>query len=143
VTDEVILLDDRLLIEELLVGLAADARLFTTTYWYYRACRAAVEGAAGHLSGPFEQLAQPEQRRAIAALLQLRDDIALPDPRRTVPVMVDVAGRHRRLNVLNLEAVAAARTEGAAVWLSPEAARGALPQVLSAEGVAWREVAYQ
>lgn len=94
------------------------------------------------MSGPFERLAPPEQRRAIAAMLQLRDDIGLPDPGRTVPDMVDVAGRHRRLNLMNLEAVAAARIEGAVVWLSTEAARGVLPEVLSVEGVAWRG-AYQ
>ncbi|HRE01590.1 MAG TPA: hypothetical protein PLV68_09835, partial [Ilumatobacteraceae bacterium] len=48
-----IILDDRLLIEELLVGLDVEGERHTTTYWYYRACRAAVSGAGGHLSGPF------------------------------------------------------------------------------------------
>ena len=142
-SDHVVVLDDRLLIEELLVGLGADARLVTTTYWYYRACRAAVDGAGGHLSGPFEQLALAEQERAVAAMLELRDDIGLPDPRRTVPVMVEVAGRHRRLNLLNLEAVATAHVEGAVVWLSPEAARGVLPSVLTEEGIEWRETPYR
>ena len=90
----VVLLDDRLLIEELLVGLRTRRRrtsLFTTFYWYYRACRAAVTGAGGHLSGPFEQLAVPEQERAILSLLELREDIGLPDPRATVPLMADIS----------------------------------------------------
>jgi hypothetical protein len=50
-----VLLDDRLLIEELLLGIKRGGRrvpLYTTAYWYYRACHAAVAGAGGHLSGP-------------------------------------------------------------------------------------------
>ena len=60
-----VVLDDRLLIEELLVGLRKARRrveLHTTSYWYYRACRAAAAGAGGYLSGPFEQLAAAEQK---------------------------------------------------------------------------------
>ena len=136
-----VILDDRLLIEELLVGVpSAPGDLYTTSYWYYRACRAAVLGASGHLSGPFEELAAPEQGRAIQSLLDLRDDIALPDPRVTVPAMVVVASRHPRLNLLNLEAVAAGRLLGGSVWVSPETAAGVLPGVLDQEHVAWRTV---
>ena len=135
--------DDRLLIEELLVGLhPVESALYTTSYWYYRACRAAALGAGGHLSGPFSQLAPREQELAIASILTLRQDIGLPDPRRTVPVMVEVAGRHPRLNLLNLEAVAAAHTLGAAVWLSPAGAAGVLPGVLDDERIGWQTVQY-
>jgi hypothetical protein len=143
VVAEVVVLDDRLLIEELLVGLPRGRRRpsqFTTSYWYYRACRAAVAGAGGHLSGPFEQLAAREQETAILSLLELRDDIGLPDPRGTVPVMADVARRHPQLNLLNLEAVAAAQLLGAAVWLSAPAANGVLPGVLDAERLRWKLV---
>jgi len=137
-----VILDDRLLIEELLVGIAHKrVTLHTTTYWYYRACRAAVLGAGGHLSGPFEQLVSAEQERAITSLLQLRDDIALPDPRTTVPAMVEIAGRHPRLNLLNLEAVAVGRLLAATLWLSPETADGVLPAVLDEARVAWRTIA--
>lgn len=134
-----ILLDDRLLIEELLVGLSAaeDASLYTTSYWYYRACRAAVLGAGGQLSGPFHQLRRSEQERAIAGLLDVRADIGLPDARSTVPVMAEVARRQPRLNLLNLEAVGAAVMLGATVWLSPQAAEGVLPAALANEDVLW------
>jgi hypothetical protein len=138
-----VVLDDRLLIEELLVGLRRTRRrvdLHTTTYWYYRACRAAATGAGGHLSGPFEQLAAAEQERAILSLLELRDDIGLPDPRVTVPLMVDIAARHPRLNLLNLEAAALAQLLPGTVWLSEESAAGVLPPVLAAEGIVWRTV---
>jgi hypothetical protein len=55
--------------------------------------------------------------------------------------MVDVAARHPRLNLLNLEAVALARFLSGTVWLSEESAAGALPAVLGGEGIAWSTVA--
>lgn len=138
---ERVVLDDRLLIEQLLVGLATnDVALYTTAYWYYRACRAAVAGAGGQLSGPFEQLDRSEQERAILSLLELPDDIGLPEPRATVPAMARVALRHPRLNLLNLEAVAAGASLDATLWLSPPAASGLLPAVLDAEGIKWTTI---
>lgn len=139
-TSATVVLDDRLLIEELLLGLPRRRRraeLHTTMHWYYRACRAAVVGAGGHLSGPFTGLGEREQARAVLSLLELRDDIGLPDLRATVPAMADLARRHPRLNVLNLEAAAAARTLDGTVWLSEEGAVGILPAVLDAEGLGW------
>jgi len=137
-----VILDDRLLIEELLVGIRkARVELYTTTYWYYRGCRAAVLGAGGHLSGPFEELDTPEQEQAILSLSDLTEHIALPDPRPTVPAMVDVARRHPRLNLLNLEAVATERLLGATLCLSPESGAGVLPESLDQEQVAWRIIA--
>jgi hypothetical protein len=52
-------------------------------------------------------------------------------------MIADLALRHPRLNLLNLEAVAAARILIASVWLSPEAAAGILPTVLEAENIEW------
>jgi len=135
-----IVLDDRLLIEEILVGLDQTGGRNTTAYWYYRACRAAVGGAGGHLSGPFLGLPAPHQTSAIRSLLTLPDAIGLPDPRSTVPVMADLSERHPRLNLLNLEAAAAGLVLNATVLLSNESARGVLPTVLDAENVEWRTV---
>lgn len=132
-----VILDDRLLIEELLVGLPNPGRRHTTAYWYYRACRAAVAGAGGHLSGPFAQLDTEEQSKSIRSLLTLRDGIGLPDPRVTVPVMADLSDRHPRLSLLNLEATAAAVVIGGTLLLSTEGASGILPGVLDDEGLAW------
>ncbi|MHB1583478.1 MAG: hypothetical protein ACYCU7_07520 [Acidimicrobiales bacterium] len=137
----VAVLDDRLLIEELLVGLPRRREeLYTTTSWYYRACRAAVLGAGGHLSGPFALVDPDRQEAAILSLLELREDISLPEPRETVPEMARLAGRHPRLNLMNLEAAAFGRLVGATVWLSHESARGMLPTVLDHEHVRWRTV---
>lgn len=138
-----VILDDRLLIEELLVGLpdvAADSVLATTSYWYYRACRAAVHGASGHLSGPFAGRTDEQQAARIDALLHLRDDIALPDHRQVVPVMAAMSRRHGQLNLLNLEAVASAKAVTAEIWLSAPSSAGVLPPVLDAEAVTWRTV---
>ena len=136
-----VVLDDRLLIEELLVGIRRPgAQLHTTAYWYYRACRTAILGAGGHLSGPFRELQPHEQVRAIGAMLELPEEIGLPDTRQLVPLMVEIAGRYPKLNLLNLEAVAAARALAATMWLSPEAANGVLPAVLDDELLAWEIV---
>jgi hypothetical protein len=136
-----VVIDDRLLIEALLVGIDRnDETIHTTVYWYYRACRAAVAGAGGHLSGPFADVPQAEQQRAIASMLQLPVDVGLPEARQTVPRMVDVATRYPQLNLLNLEAVAAASTLEAIVWLSPPGASGVLPRVLDSEGISWETV---
>lgn len=138
-----IILDDRLLIEGLLVGVRKPRRsaLFTTAYWYYRACRAAVLGGGGHLAGPFGALGAPEQEQALLSLLDLREDISLPDPRSTVPLMADLARRHPRLNLINLEAAAAGQSLDATLWLSRESAVGVLTGVLDQEGIEWQVVA--
>jgi hypothetical protein len=136
-----VVLDDRLLIEELLVGIDRRGKtIHTTMYWYYRACRAAVAGAGGHLSGPFRGVPQAEQRRAISSMLQLPENVGLPQARETVPRMVDIAARHPQLNLLNLEAVAAATVLEATIWLSPAGANGVLPGILDLEGLPWEEV---
>jgi hypothetical protein len=136
-----VVIDDRLLIEELLVGIDRnEATIHTTMYWYYRACRAAVAGAGGHLSGPFGDVPQAQQKRAIASMLQLSVNIGLPEARQTVPRMVEVATRHPQLNLLNLEAVAAASTLEAIIWLSPAGASGVLPRVLDLESIPWETV---
>jgi hypothetical protein len=136
-----VVLDDRLLIEELLVGIDHRGNaIHTTTYWYYRACRAAVGGAGGHLSGPFRKVPHAHQQRAIASMLHLPSDVGLPVARQTLPRMVDVATRHPQLNLLNLEALAAASVLEATIWLSPPAAAGVLPNALNLEGIPWETV---
>ncbi len=55
--------------------------------------------------------------------------------------MAEVARRHPHLNLLNLEATAAALDLRAEVWLSERAAEGLLPGVLETEGLPWRLVA--
>jgi len=54
--------------------------------------------------------------------------------------MVDMARRHPRLNLFNLESVAVARVLDGTIWLSAPASEGILPAVLDAEGIYWRTV---
>lgn len=139
-TSNTILIDDRLLVAYLVgapLHLPCHRSIATTTYWYYRACRAAVAGGTGQLSGPFRALAPTRQGEAIAAMLHLPDDVELPDPRRLVPEMVAVHRRHPQINVMNVEAAAAARLLAARVALSSAAARGVLPAVLDEEQIDW------
>jgi hypothetical protein len=135
-----VILDDRLLIEEILVGLKLKGNRYTTSYWFYRACRAAVAGAGGHLSGPFLYLDEDRQASAIRSLLSLPDTISLPESRTTVPVMAELSERHPRLNLLNLEAAAAGLLLDATVCLSVEESRGVLPKTLDFENIKWRTV---
>jgi hypothetical protein len=138
-----LLLDDRVLVA-LLVGealpIARRAERFTTTYFYFRACRAVVAGAGGRLSGPFEHLDPDRRAVALEHMLALPGDVGLPDPRHIVPVMVDVQRRHPNLNVLNTEAAAAALLLGAKMVLSPPTASGQLETVLPVEHIAFQTV---
>ncbi|MGN6695429.1 MAG: hypothetical protein ACTHN0_14730 [Aquihabitans sp.] len=143
VSPQPILLDDRLLIDEVfgrLPGRRPSGQLMTTAYWYYRACRAAVAGGSGHLAGRISALPMDRRRDAIARLLDLPDRITLPDARAVVPAMAELARRHDRLNLLNLEVVASAAILRATVWLTAESAAGVLPAVLDAERVRWRVI---
>lgn len=140
-TNSAVLIDDRLLVDWILAAKrpkwAPRAQLLTTQYWFYRAARGAVAGAGGQLSGPFEALPAEAQARAIEGLLTLPDDVGLPESRSLVPVMVEVSRRHARLNLMNVEAVAAARLLDARVFLSSRAAEGVLPAVLDGERIPW------
>ena len=96
-------------------------------------------GAGGHLSGPFARLGDDHQRAAIGRLLELGEDVELPDPKDIVPVMARLAQRHPQLNLLNLEAAASAIALDAMVVLSPKAALGVLPGVLNDHSISWRQ----
>jgi hypothetical protein len=136
-----VLLDDRALVAHLVgerLPVTKGAERFTTTYFYFRACRAVVAGAGGRLSGPFEQLDADRRAAALDHMLALPDDVGLPDPRQTVPLMVGVQRRHPNLNVLNTEAVAAALLLGATMVLGPATAGGQLESVLPVERIAFR-----
>jgi hypothetical protein len=133
-----VLIDDRVLVAYLLgsrVNIPKRSELHTTAYWYYRACRAAIAGGVGQLSGPFRALHPDEQAQAIQSLLLLPESVGLPESRRLVPEMAEVSRRHPQLNLLNIEATAAARLLSARVLLSPSAARGVLVEILEDERI--------
>lgn len=98
--------------------------IFTTGYWYVRLCQA-VLGASdrpGALSGPFEALPAEERDRAMQALLELPEPIGLVSLRELAPLIGQLR-RHHQLNILGLEALAAARYLDADVYLSAPSPR--------------------
>jgi len=138
-----LLLDDRVLVALLVderLPITRGATRFTTTYFYFRACRAVVAGTGGRLSGPFERLDLDRRALALDNMMALPDDVGVPDPRLIVPVMVDVQRRYPTLNVLNTEATAAALLLRAKMVLSPATAGGQLEAVLRAENIPFQTV---
>ena len=129
------LVDDQLL-SRLLRGLAPPKRraeVYTTGYWYVRLCQA-VLGASdrtGALSGPFAALPPEARDRATRGLLELPDSIGLLSLRELGPLIGQLRQRYE-LNILGVEALAAATRLGAQVFLSASSPR--LEAALRAEG---------
>jgi hypothetical protein len=129
------LVDDQLLSRILRGGSPPKRRapLFTTGSWYVRLCQA-VLGAAerpGVLSGPFAALPPRARACATQALLELPDTVGLLSLRDLGPGIGRLRQRHD-LNILSLEALAAAVHLEAEVYLSAESPR--LEAALHAEG---------
>lgn len=120
--------------------IASRSDRFTTSYFYFRACRAVVAGVGGHLSGPFERLDPDRRATALEQMLTLPDDVGLPDSRQLVPAMVDVRRRHPNLSLLNIEGTAAALMLGAKMVLSPATAGGQLESVLPVEHIPFQTI---
>lgn len=107
--------------------------VFTTGCWYVRLCRAVLRasGQTGALSSPFAALPPATRARAVKRLLDLPDAIGLLSLRELAPSMGQLRQRHE-LNLLGLEALAAAVRLGADVILSARSPR--LEAALHAEG---------
>jgi hypothetical protein len=129
------LIDDQLL-GGILRGSAPPRRralVYTTGYWYVRLCQA-VLGASnreGALSAPFAALPSTARERALHSLLELPDSIGLLSLRDLGPVIGRLRPRYE-LNILSMEALAAATTLDADVFLSAPSPR--LEAALRAEG---------
>jgi hypothetical protein len=118
----VALIDDQLL-GQVLRGRTprtlAAKELYTTGYWYVRLCQAVLgaDERAGVLSRPFAELAPALRERALAAVLELPDDIGLLSLRQLAPTIAQLRQNHA-LNILGMEALAAASVLGAKVFLT-------------------------
>lgn len=98
-----------------------------------RLCQAAlgVADRPGALSGRFAALPHDRRERALAAVLELPDEIGLISLRELAPLIAQLRARHQ-LNILSIEAAAAAVHLGATVALSTRSPR--LETALAAEG---------
>lgn len=108
------------------------AHVFTTGYWYVRLCKAVLNASdrTGMLSRPFAALPEVARERALGSLLELPDTIGLLSLRDLGPRIGQLRSRHD-LNILGMEALAAATHLGAHVVLSTTSPR--LEASLSAE----------
>jgi hypothetical protein len=97
----------------------ASKELYTTGYWYVRLCRAVLGAQArtGVLSRPFSDLPDEMRGRALAAALELPADIGLLSFRELGPTIAQLR-EHHQLNILSVEALAAATRLQAQVYLS-------------------------
>ena len=104
----------------------------TTGYWYVRLCQAVLNAAdrTGVLSSPFAALPDDARAAAVRAVLQLPDHIGLVSLHELAPLIGQL--RRHRLNILGMEALAAAVHLGARVVLSAPSPR--LQHALRHEG---------
>jgi hypothetical protein len=93
--------------------------LYTTGYWYVRLCQAALSAneRTGVLSRPFAELSPALRDKALRAVLDLPDNIGMVSLRELGPTIAELRQRHQ-LNILGIEALAAASLLGAHVFLS-------------------------
>jgi hypothetical protein len=95
--------------------------LATTGCWYVRLCQAVLGTTErpGVLSGPFAELPAGLRERAVAAVLELPEDITLISLRELATDMGRLRRRHA-LNILATEALAAAiHLEAEVVFSTP------------------------
>ena len=129
------LVDDRVL-SALLQGGAPpqpEQPVYTTGCWYVRLCQAALSSTvSGTLSSSFAELPPKLVPRALHSLLELPEEIGLVSLQTLAPLIGRLRSRHRQLNLLSIEALAAALHLNAQVYLltpSPP-----LQDALAAEG---------
>ncbi len=130
------LVDDRIL-AELLRGSdppRPGEPVCTTGCWYVRLCRAVLgaSGRTGALSGLFVEQPAGLRDRAVAKLLELPEEIGLESLRTLGPLIGRLRRRHD-LNLLSIEALAAAVHLQADVFLAAPSPR--LVGALKAEGL--------
>lgn len=114
------LVDDRVL-SGLLQGRAPPEPgqpVYTTGCWYMRLCQAALSSTVGGmLSSSFAELPPKLIPRALHSLLELPEEIGLVSLRTLAPLIGQLRSRHRQLNLLSIEALAAAVHLNAQVYL--------------------------
>lgn len=121
----VLLLDDHLLLRVLLddepLGLRPDgAALATTGLWYHRLCRALADGGViGSMSRRLGDVDGAVATDVLAAVVGLPDSIELVSLRALGWPMGDLVHAGARLDLLSLEALAAARHLSAEICLAP------------------------
>jgi hypothetical protein len=119
-----IVIDDHLLLRILLDDEPADLRpdgatIFTTGLWYHRLCRALTNTTvSGVLSGALGSADPALGARAVQAITDLPEAIRLTSLRELAWPMAALLADGVRLNLMSLEALAAAEYLGADICLA-------------------------
>lgn len=138
---DAVVVDDHLLLAVLLgreptTLRLSDARIATTGLWYHRLCRAVIDSTVvGSMSRRLSGLAPAAASAAIASVVRLPADIEMVSLRTLGWPMAEVLSGGLRLNLLSLEAVAAARVLDAEICLAPADRNEALMDAARTLGV--------
>lgn len=142
----IVLLDDHLLLRVLLddepstlrpVG----ARIATTGLWYHRLCRAVSdETVVGSMSRRLGALDDAVASRVLGAVIDLPDTIELVSLKALGWPMAELVHSGSRLNLLSLEALAAARHLSAEVCLAGADENAPLRAAATTWGIAVRTI---
>ena len=120
-----VLVDDHLLLEVLLgreptALRPGDARIATTGLWYHRLCRAVIDSTVvGSMSRRLSGLAPAAASAVIASVVRLPEGVEMVSLRTLGWPMAELLSGGLRLNLLSLEAIAAARVIDAEICLAP------------------------
>lgn len=142
------LLDDRLLGRALTDTLTEDDLdaidddwIGTTGCWYYRLCQAVRSPQVqGRLGAPFTNIPDGElRRRSLDLLAVLPEEIHIAPLRTLAPLMAELLQRHP-LNLIALEALAAAHRPGTVVVLDRSNVNPRLTDACRSEGIEVRLV---
>lgn len=142
-----VLVDDHLLLLVLLGQEPAALRptggpLATTGLWYHRLCRALADTTVtGAMSRRLGDVPASIAAASVQAVLELPDDIGLVSLRDLAAPMAALVAGGVHLNLLSLEAIAAAEHLGAAVLLAEDDENPALLQTCADRGIPHRLVA--
>ena len=98
----------------------SDTHIATTGLWYHRLCRAVIDSTVvGSMSRRLSGLAPAAASAAIASVVRLPADIEMVSLRTLGWPMAEVLSGRSRLNLLSLEAIAAARVLDTEICLTP------------------------
>jgi hypothetical protein len=141
-----VLVDDHLLLRVLLGDEPSSLRssgtaIATTGLWYHRLCRALSDDAVvGSMSRRLGSVGEESASSVLAAVVELPEAIDLVSMRMLGWDMAELVHGGARLNLLSLEALAAARHLSAEVCLAPADHNAPLRAAASELGVAVRMV---
>jgi hypothetical protein len=146
VVGSTLVVDDHLLVRILLGDEPTDLRLpgtavFTTGLWYHRLCRALCDRAfVGALSRALGPVDRATGAGVASAVIRLPESVGLRSMRELAWPMAQLLDDGHRLNLLSLEALAAAEELRAEICLTALDANPPLAAAAATRGVAVRLV---